>query len=122
MSAHDDAIELVLPARTELAATLRVVAASLGADVGLTVDEIDDLRLALNEVFTSAADETGADQRVSITFVVGDDRLDVAMHRVDGGEISLDDLASTILRSVVELTDSDGPQITFRKRATEAAR
>ena len=49
------------------ASTVRVVAASLGADAGLTVDEIEDLRLGVNEAVSVLADvdaPTGARLRV----------------------------------------------------------
>jgi anti-sigma regulatory factor (Ser/Thr protein kinase) len=117
----DDVVVLTMPARTELAATLRVVAASLGADVGLTVDEIDDIRLAVNEVFASAAEGT-PNSTISVSFAPGDGRLDIAIELTDGRPIPLDQLAATVLESVVDVT---GPlhtsPIRFTKRATEAA-
>ena len=117
--AVDNQIEIVLPARTELAATLRLLAASLGADIGLDVDEIDDLRLALNEVFTTAADGH-ADRRVSVTFRPGDGELEVIVFLVGPEPIELDELASTILRSVVDRLDTTAGTVTFTKRAAEA--
>jgi serine/threonine-protein kinase RsbW len=116
--AVDNQIEIVVPARTGLAATLRLLAASLGADIGLTVDEIDDLRLALDEVFTSAA-EGREDRRVSVTFRPGDHELEVIVFIVGPEPIELDELASTILRSVVDELDTTGGTVTFLKRAAE---
>lgn len=115
----DNQIEIVLPARTEMAATLRLLAASLGADIGLTVDEIDDLRLALNEVFTSAVD-AHADRRMSVTFRPGDGELEVIAFLVGPEPIELDELAMTILRSVVDQCDASAGTVTFLKRAAEA--
>lgn len=117
----DDSIEIVLPARTEFASTLRVICASLGADLGFTVDEIDDFRLALNEVFTSAA-EVDETRRVALTLRPAVSSIEVTA-RYEGSEpIELDPLAATILRSLVELDDSGDDAIRFSKRATEAAR
>lgn len=115
----DSLIEVVLPARTDMAATLRVLVASLGADVGFTLDEIDDMRLAVNEAFASAADDDGAD-RFSVTFRPGVGDLSITLAAVGARPIELDDLATTIMTSVVdEMTVTDGV-VSLRKRAAEA--
>ena len=46
-------VRLQVPSRDEFASTVRVVVASIGADAGFSVDDIDDLRLAVSEVFSS---------------------------------------------------------------------
>ncbi|MFN3256012.1 MAG: hypothetical protein ACE37B_09965 [Ilumatobacter sp.] len=46
------AVELTVPLGTRHAMTVRTVVASVAADIGLNVDDIDDLRLAVSEVFT----------------------------------------------------------------------
>lgn len=97
----DDLIELVLPARTEFAATVRVLAASLGADLGFSVDDIDDMRIALNEVFTSVAD-SDTPQRIALSFRATAGSLDVEASVVGDDELELDELALTILRAVVD--------------------
>ncbi len=110
----EDSIDVILPARTELASTVRLLAASFGADVGFSVDEIDDLRLALNEVFTSSADRDEV-ERVAVTFVPGDGRIDVRMSTMPQVDIELDTLAATILASVVDDVTNDAGVITFSK-------
>lgn len=115
----DRNIEIILPARTDMAATLRVLAASLGGDAGFTVDEIDDVRLAMNEVFTSAADQPEA-TRISVMLRPGERQLDVTMRLLGVGSIELDELATTILRSVVDDLDLSAGAVNFTKRAVEA--
>ena len=122
---HDNQIELIVPARTDMASTVRLVAASLGADVGLTLDEIDDVRLALDEIFSSAAehtDETSASNasRISVTFRPGNHRLDVIVFVVGDDTIELDPLAARILASVADEFRSEGGVFTFTKSAAEA--
>ena len=121
MSDHpaDNTIELILPARVDMAATLRLLSASLGADCGFSVDEIDDVRLALNEVFTSAAETAGAN-RISITFRPGHHRLEVMVFMVGPGRIELDDLATRILESVADAYHDLEGTLTFTKLAVEA--
>lgn len=117
--APDRLIEVVLPARTEMAATLRVLCASLGADVGFSVDEIDDVKLAVNEVFSSAADRDDPG-RVSVSFEPGDGRLRVMMFAVGPTPIELDTLASSILAAIVDDLSADAGAISFTKRRRES--
>ena len=115
-------VEVTLPLRTDFVATLRTVAASLGADAGFSIDEIDDLRLAISEVVSSLIDSTTAhDDRVVATFDLGDSRVEVAITtRLGEHPIELDDLASSILQSVVDEYEVVGPRVTLVKLASEA--
>lgn len=115
----DSTIELVLPARTEFAATVRVLAASLGADLSFSVDEIDDVRLALNEVFMSAAD-TDQPERISVSFRPADGRLEVMAFVVGVEPLRLDELALTILRSVADDVELAGGAVSFSKKARDS--
>jgi hypothetical protein len=49
ITAPTDVVEVVLPLAHRHASTGRVVAAALGADAGFDIDEIDDLRLGVDE-------------------------------------------------------------------------
>jgi len=112
-----------VPLRTEFVATLRTMAASLGADVGFSIDEIDDLRLALSEVVSSLLDIEGSpDDRITASFDLfgGGITVTIATDRV-GVAIELDDLAVTILDSVVDRYEIDGANVTLVKMASETA-
>ncbi len=118
-----DRVDVSVPLRTEFFATLRTVAASLGADAGFSVDEIDDLRLAISEVVSSLVDGAGSpDDRIQasfeldgagVTVTITTDKRDV--------RIELDDLASSILDSVVDGYEVDGTRVTLVKLASETA-
>jgi serine/threonine-protein kinase RsbW len=98
-------ITLTLPLALRHAATARMVAASLAADAGFSVDEIDDLRLGINEVVSVLADEADADgsTRLTIEFHVGAGRVEATVARTDGaGVTELDELAGRILDAVVD--------------------
>lgn len=118
-----DTIEIIVPLRAEHAATLRVIVASLGSDNGLSVDEIDDVKLAVSEVFTLLVDDAevvGATHaHVGYTTTAG--TITITLHRDVGEEqLELDALAATILSSVVDrhVVNTDG--VTLVKRAAEA--
>lgn len=121
IASTDNAIEIVVPLRTEHAATLRVIVASLGSDHGLSVDEIDDLKLAVSEVFTVLIDGAGA--KAHVRYLVHDDAITIEL---DGGDvgpaIELDVLATAILSSVVDEHHVSNRRVTLVKRGDETRR
>lgn len=121
-AAIDDPIEIAVPLRPEHASTLRVLVASLGSDNGLSIDEIDDVKLAVSEVFTLLLDDAegiGA-RRAHVSFSASDGTLDIALHRgIDGDRLTLDPLAETILSSVVDRYEISDHGIALIKHASE---
>ena len=118
-----DTIEIAVPLKAEYAATLRVIVASLGSDNGLNVDEIDDLTLAVSEVFTllvDDADEVGA-TKAHVADAAEAHSLTINFHRgLADEELELDTLATTILASVVDHHLVSPTGITLVKRAAGA--
>jgi len=112
-----------VPLRTEFIATLRTMAASLGADAGFSIDEIDDLRLAISEVVSSLADMEGSpEDRIAASFDLHGAGVTVTITTDrEGAVIELDELAATILDSVVDRYDIDGANVTLVKLASETA-
>ena len=119
-----DTVEIVVPLRPQHAATLRLIVASLGSDNGLSVDEIDDLKLAVSEVFTlltDDADEVGA-SRAHVGYTATPEGITITLSRgLDDEALELDELAATILSSVVDRHVVEATGITLVKHATEAA-
>ena len=118
-SVDDDHFEVIVPLRTRYASTIRMIAASLGAEAGFTVDEIDDLRLALDEVFSMLA-ERHVGERVRTTFRL-DGRQLIAGLSLESGPVDVepDELASNILRSVVDHYEFRPDGVTLSKQASE---
>ncbi len=85
-------VELDLPLQHRHASTVRVVAASLGADAGLTVDEIEDLRLGVNEAVSVLADVDAVDgARLRVRFeIVGEGMTVTARRSGVDQELSID--------------------------------
>jgi serine/threonine-protein kinase RsbW len=109
-----DHAELDLPLSPRYATTVRAVAASMAATLGLSVDDIDDLRLGVNEaisVLTDVDDDT--DGRLHVHFTLEPDAISVRVDRrgVDGvPPAAIDALAERILGAVVDAysLDDDG--------------
>ena len=119
-----DRIDVSVPLRVEFGSTLRTLVASVGADAGFSVDELDDLRLALSEIFSILADgaPTGSRALVSITVTSGELVVSIRSEPADVA-FELDELAAGILRSVTdryELEPASG-SVTFAKRTSELA-
>ena len=120
-ASSSDRIELLVPMRSEFASTLRTLAASDGADLGFSIDELDDVRLAISEVFSVLVDGAGhSDRRARIEMWATDTSLSVTLG-CDGAptDVQLDDLAEHILRSVTDSYDVGPDGIGFVKRGTE---
>lgn len=115
----DRTIELVVPAATEFGQVVRLVAASLGADLELSVDEIDDVRLALGEVFAAAVDGGDAEgaERLSFSMRTDGDRLHVIVFGIGPAPIELDELARTIVSAVTDEFVAEAGTIRFTKTA-----
>jgi hypothetical protein len=115
-----DRIDVAVPLRAEFASTLRTLAASVGADAGMSVDELDDLRLALSEIFAVLAEKGPTEGRalVSIELVPGELLVSIRSDQ-DDVEYELDELASTILRSVTDSHEVGPNAFAFSKRSTD---
>jgi hypothetical protein len=114
MSTSGETITLNLPLTARHASTVRVVAASLAADCGFNIDEIDDLRLGINEAVSIMTDVDAPTQaRLLVEFAVRHSTIAVVVTRtdVDGldGAEPIDELARRILGVVVDSFEiSDG--------------
>jgi hypothetical protein len=119
-------VRLQVPLRDEFASTVRVVVASIGADAGFSVDDIDDLRLAVSEVFSSFDTRDAAVVDLAARAMTGSDRTEVEIQLAtssDGaptGTIDLDELATTIIRAAVDEFRVDAGVVTLVKRTDRA--
>jgi serine/threonine-protein kinase RsbW len=122
-----DNVELEIPLSTRFASTVRAVAAAVSADLGFSVDEIDDLRLAVNEAVSLLADvdDAGAG-RLRIEFESDDGVVIVRCVRIGvDGRLDVDDvdvLARRILDAVVdEYSVVDGTFTVVKRLAAVAS-
>jgi serine/threonine-protein kinase RsbW len=107
---------LSVPARGEFARTVRLVAAELGTRVGMSIDDVDDVRLAVEEAFVFGCDRC-AGEPVTFTFTLLPGVIEVLVGPVPG-EAGHDDsgeagerYARFILESICdefELVERDG--------------
>ncbi len=105
-------VELVIPAEVRYLSAARVVAASLAADAGFDLDDLDRVRVGTNELLTILIESLDLEHRISIAF--SSDRTDAgaARLRISGDvlgvddarplAVELDELASRILTAVTD--------------------
>ena len=76
-SAAPDTIELRVPPRPSYARLVRMSAATVAAIGGLSVDDVDDVRMAAEEAFVYAC-ATGVSDEMTIVFTLTPGQLEMA--------------------------------------------
>lgn len=106
--APKDEVTVRLPAEGAYLSVLRMVTAGLAARLDFTVDEIEDLKIAVDEACAMllAGAVPGAD--VDVTFTVGDDVLHVSVTvpSVTGAEPSRETFSWTVLTALAGDVDA----------------
>lgn len=72
-----DRVELTIPADAAYVAVLRTVTATLAARRDFTIEEIDDLRIAVDEASSLLLPQGGPDSQLTASFDGGSDSLSV---------------------------------------------
>lgn len=79
----NERVVLSVPARSEFARTVRLAAAELGVRTGMNIDDVDDVKLAVEEVFVYACERADAGQ-VTFAFELGDGSLELLVGPLPG--------------------------------------
>ena len=74
-----DRVTLTVPSRGEFARTVRMTASELASRMGMSYDDVEDVRLAAEEAFVYAADTIPEDDPVTVDFIVGDDEFELVV-------------------------------------------
>jgi serine/threonine-protein kinase RsbW len=120
----DGTIELTIPPDPRLLRMVRLVAAGLATTAGFDVDELEDIRIAVDEAVTALL-EGGDGAPVPLTFEVGLGRVAMSGATAASGSDPLDaeriELSSQILAAVCDEHDlrvSDGAvQVRIARRS-----
>ena len=117
-----DEVRLAVPATPEFLRLARVTATGIASRLGFTFDEVEDLRLAIDELCYSLIGSRGRPGTVELRYVVLDGALQVEGSGVFDGEtpeLSLSELSERILTALVdehELSSDDAPRFRLLKR------
>jgi len=120
-----DEVVLVVPAAPEYLRLARMTAAGLASRLGFTYDDVEDLRIAVDELCFVLVGSSGRAGSISLTYCVEDNSLTIeGVGRFPSGELvdAPNDLSEQILAAVVDehtLTlNGDNPRFLLRKKAS----
>jgi serine/threonine-protein kinase RsbW len=121
-----DAVEVRIPADVVYVSTLRLTAASLAARCDLTIDDIEDLRLAVDEACALLLPLATAASTLDARFELAEGRLTVTttVRTADGAEPDRTGFAWTVLGALatsVEVSADAGRVTITVTKAREAA-
>jgi serine/threonine-protein kinase RsbW len=94
-----DAVEVRIPADVVYVSTLRLTAASLAARCNLTIDDIEDLRLAVDEACALLLPHASPGSTLDVRFELAEGRLAVetSVHTIEAAEPDRSGFAWTVL-------------------------
>lgn len=98
-------VTLTFPAAVELVRLARLVASGLAAHAGLSVDDIEDLRIAVDELCALVVQHAVADADVSLVLDTTDAAMLVEVRAPAGsadGPFALDELSGHILNAAAD--------------------
>jgi hypothetical protein len=101
---YEGEVRLAVPARPEYIGLARVTAAGLASRLGFTYDQVEDLRLAIDEVCFGLIGSLGRDGMLEVRFLLSPDGLTVrgeGRFRVEG-PVALSELSELILGALVD--------------------
>ncbi len=122
-----DQVQLVMPADPEFLRLARVTAMGLASRLSFTIDEIDDLRIAIDELVFGLIGTRGRPGSVTMIYSLHDGSLEVTGSGTfsdglpTGGLTELSELILDAVTDEHELSSKDGkPTFRLLKRRSEA--
>ncbi|HJV09614.1 MAG TPA: hypothetical protein VJ653_08025 [Acidimicrobiales bacterium] len=117
-------VRLEVPAAPEFLRISRIMAAGVASRVGFTLDEVEDLRIAIDEVCFSMVGARGRTGTIALRYMLASDQLAVeGTGRFSdglGNEPNVSALSKQILAAVVDECElsagEEGPQFRLVKR------
>ena len=123
---HGEEVKLTMPAVPQLLRVARLTAAGLAGRLGFNFDEIEDVKIAVDELCFALVGTKGRDGQLTVTYRLHDDALAIegeGAFRSAGSDPAPSELSAQILAAVVdehELSrDGDTMRFTLLKRRAE---
>ena len=107
MTAADWRVKLALPAENRYLHIIRLTAAGAAAEAGLDTGEIEDVKIAVDELCSVAFDGAGDGTELSLDFAAVDGGLAVEATIPSDGEPEIDELGRAILEATVDSIEFD---------------
>ncbi len=97
-----DAVDLTIPARVEYIRITRLVVSGIATQAEFSVDEIEDLRIAVDEICATLIDQSAPTGVLRLRFTSQDGTLLCEVAAVVDGPTELDELSAHILAATVD--------------------
>ena len=118
-----DTISVSIPASPEYLKVVRLIVSGLASRLRFTIDDIEDLKIAVDELSAYLTGAQGRDGSLQIGFQIHDDRIEISGegHFSAGTKVRTDltEMSQMILETVVDaasLQQTDGvPSFTLTK-------
>jgi|ERR671915_1017563 serine/threonine-protein kinase RsbW len=122
-----DTVRVTIPASPQYVQVVRLVAAGLASRLGFTIDDIEDLKIGVDELASYLTGMQGRDGSLELSFQIFDDRIEITgtgrLARGQSVRHELTDFSRMILETVVDeasLIQHDGrPTFALRKNRSE---
>jgi hypothetical protein len=103
-----DEIRLSLPALFRYGRVARLAVTGLASRNGYSYDDVEDLRIAIGELFGLLVPDEHADERLELTCFLRPDSLEIVAVRRPGGPLAkVTDLSRQILAAVTDTAEID---------------
>jgi serine/threonine-protein kinase RsbW len=114
-----DEVRLTMPANPQLLRVARLTAAGLAGRLGFSFDEIEDVKIAVDELCFTLVGSKGRPGTLSLRYVLGPDRLVIegtGSSEAGAADPTPSDLSSQILAAVVDEHElsRDADSVRFR--------
>ncbi len=122
MRGEGDSVSLTVPGRSEYLRLVRLAAADSGARADLSIEEVEDLRIAVDELAYALIGDDHVDATLSLQYVVSPGVVEVEGSCLGpGGEAAVSELSRSIIKAVADdyeiSTDGDVRQFRLVKRS-----
>lgn len=95
-------IRLDVPAAARFLHVVRLTAAGAGAEAGLDAEEIEDIKIAVDELCSVAIAASNEDQVLSLAFVAAEGELRVEATIPTSGPLDVDEMGQAIISATVD--------------------
>lgn len=122
-----ETVRVTIPASPQYVHVVRLVAAGLASRLGFTIDDIEDLKIGVDELASYLTGLQGRDGTLELSFEIFDDRIEITgigrLAESQAVRDELTDFSRMILKTVVDeasLVRHDGrPTFALRKNRSK---
>lgn len=103
-----EVVRLTVPASHEYVRIVRLTASGIANKLGFDVDELETLRIAVDELATLVLEAASDSGTLEIDFIIGADELSIEGRAParNGADFGADDLTTQILMAVIDEYDA----------------